>query len=238
MSYQIRIQQFEGPLDLLLHLIEKAEVDIKDIFISEITTQYLTYMAELDALDMDTASEFLSVAATLVFIKSRSLLPRPTPALESEEDPEQALIRQIREYKVFKEAGEKLQTLAESASGTYWRLPFEYPLPPPMVNVSGVTLGELYQAFISIVLMEKQREEENRPKEVERDEYTIADKILYIQKKLSKGKIRFFELFKSGSRLEMIVTFMALLELISSGIISAVQEESFGEIIIGRRTDD
>lgn len=238
MSYQIRIQQFEGPLDLLLHLIEKAEVDIKDIFVSEITAQYLEYMAELDALDMDTASEFLSVAATLVYIKSRSLLPRPVPVLENEEDPEQVLIRQIREYKAFKEASDKLQTLAESAAGTYRRLPFEYPLPPPIVNVSAVSLSELYQAFISIVLMEKQREEENKPKEVERDEYTIADKILYIQKKLSKGKIRFMELFKTGSRLEMIVTFMALLELISNGMISALQEENFGEIIIERKADD
>ena len=77
MAYQVHLKQFDGPLDLLLHLIEQAEVDIKDIFISEITTQYLAYMAQVDELDMDTASEFLTMAATLVYIKSRSLLPRP-----------------------------------------------------------------------------------------------------------------------------------------------------------------
>ena len=90
-TYRVSLERFEGPLDLLLHLIQQAEIDIKDIFVSEITSQYLTYMRELDTLDMDTASEFLTMAATLLYIKSRQLLPRPpkeTPEEEAEEDPE------------------------------------------------------------------------------------------------------------------------------------------------------
>ena len=97
MAYEVHLKEFDGPLDLLLHLIEQAKVDIKDIFISEITNQYLSLMEELDELDMDTASEFLTMAATLVYIKSRSLLPKPPKEAEEEEDPEEALVRQLKE---------------------------------------------------------------------------------------------------------------------------------------------
>lgn len=101
MAYEVHLKEFDGPLDLLLHLIEQAKVDIKDIFISEITNQYLSLMEELDELDMDTASEFLTMAATLVYIKSRSLLPKPPKEAEEEEDPEEALVRQLKEYKLL-----------------------------------------------------------------------------------------------------------------------------------------
>ena len=97
MAYEVNLKEFQGPLDLLLHLIEQAEVDIKDIFISEITAQYLEYMGQIDTLDMDTASEFLTMAATLVYIKSRSLLPKPPKENTEEEDPADALIRQLRD---------------------------------------------------------------------------------------------------------------------------------------------
>ena len=100
MAYRVHIRQFDGPLDLLLHLIGRAEIDIADIFVSEITQQYLSYMDQLDEVDMDTASDFLAMAATLLYIKSRHLLPRPPreEAEDAQEDPEQALIRQLREY--------------------------------------------------------------------------------------------------------------------------------------------
>ena len=125
MAYEVHLSQFEGPLDLLLHLIEQAKVDIKDIFISEITAQYLVLMGEVDELDMDTASEFLIMAATLVYIKSRSLLPRPPREdPEGEEDPEAILVRQLREYKAFKEAGAKLEALQSEMARAYTRLPF------------------------------------------------------------------------------------------------------------------
>ena len=103
--YYVSLKQFEGPLDLLLHLITRAKVDIKDIFVSEITEQYLASMGSVDELDMDTASEFLTMAATLVYIKSRSLLPKPPKENTEEEDPADALIRQLREYRAAKETG-------------------------------------------------------------------------------------------------------------------------------------
>ena len=100
MAYYVSLRQFEGPLDLLLHLISKAKVDIKDIFVSEITEQYLASMQDIDELDMDTASEFLTMAATLLEIKSRALLPRPPKEEDGEETPEQALIRRLEENKL------------------------------------------------------------------------------------------------------------------------------------------
>ena len=139
MAYQVHLKQFDGPLDLLLHLIEQAEVDIKDIFISEITTQYLAYMAQVDELDMDTASEFLTMAATLVYIKSRSLLPRPPKEEEEGEDPAETLIRQLREYKAIKLAGQRLQELEQAARGMYTKLPEEFLLPPQEVVWEGGT---------------------------------------------------------------------------------------------------
>ena len=110
--YYVSLKQFEGPLDLLLHLITRAKVDIKDIFVSEITEQYLASMGSVDELDMDTASEFLTMAATLLEIKSRALLPRPPePTEDGEETPEQTLIRRLEEYKLYKESAYSPSTI-------------------------------------------------------------------------------------------------------------------------------
>ena len=116
MDYRIHLKQFDGPLDLLLHLIERADLDIKDIYVSQITSEFLGYMSELDELDMDAASEFLTVAATLVYMKSRSLFPAVKPENEEEEDPGEALIKQLQEYKRLKEASENMRELAHGAS--------------------------------------------------------------------------------------------------------------------------
>ena len=125
MELQLKLSQFEGPLDLLLHLLERDKIDIKDIFVSDITEQYLNYVADLSQLDMENASEFLTVAAHLLEIKSRSLLPKPVPLEEGEEDPEQALIRRLTEYKLYKEAGEKLHDMEEENLKAYYKLPEE-----------------------------------------------------------------------------------------------------------------
>ena len=129
-GYRVHIQDFDGPLDLLLHLIEKAEVNIEDIFVSEITAEYLRYMEELTEDELDAASDFLTVAAQLVYLKSRHLLPRPAPLDEDEEeDPEEAFIRRLKEYKIYKAAGEELSALYDQARLRFARLPEE--LPPP-----------------------------------------------------------------------------------------------------------
>ena len=122
--YYVSLKQFEGPLDLLLHLITRAKVDIKDIFVSEITEQYLASMGSVDELDMDTASEFLTMAATLLEIKSRALLPRPPePAEDGEETPEQTLIRRLEEYKLYKESAGRMKEFEQAAMQVFSKLP-------------------------------------------------------------------------------------------------------------------
>ena len=146
--YYVSLKQFEGPLDLLLHLITRAKVDIKDIFVSEITEQYLASMGSVDELDMDTASEFLTMAATLLEIKSRALLPRPPePAEDGEETPEQTLIRRLEEYKLYKESAGRMKEFEQAAMQVFSKLPEEYPLPPPNIEITGLTLDKLVRAF-------------------------------------------------------------------------------------------
>ena len=237
LPYQVHISQFDGPLDLLLHLIESAEVDIKDIFISEITNQYLAYMAELEGLNMDTASEFLSMAATLLYIKSRQLLPRPPREALEEEDPEELLIRQLREYKAFKMAGEELSLLQEAMRGVYARLPEDVPLPPVEITLSGATLQQLYQSFF--MLLHTQREEPvvNPLHQVRQDEFTVRSQIAKIrQMLLEQNELTFEELFtERPSRMEIVSTFMALLEMINRGEIHLRQPSPFAPILLRAR---
>ena len=246
MAYQVRLTQFEGPLDLLLHLIEQAELDIKDIFVSEITAQYMAYMGEVEELDMDTASEFLTMAATLLYIKSRQLLPRPPKEELEEEDPETVLIRQLREYKAFKEASAELQRLFDESKGGFSRLPEDVVLPPKEISLDNTTLDSLFEAFSAMLA----RNEANRPDEAKRalhhvraDAYTVRKQIGKIRSLLTERKSLYFEeLFsQSAPRMEMVVTFMALLEMIAHGEIMLRQKEPFAPIQISvgaLRTDD
>ena len=238
--YSVSLARFEGPLDLLLHLIEKAEVDIKDIFISEITSQYLEYMAGLDELEADAASEFASVAATLLLIKSRSLLPKPAPVEEEdEEDPETVLLRQLQEYKLFKEAGKRLNELKEAADHVYAKLPEEFPLPPKAIELDGATLDQLYDAFVSIMFKVQKQQGSEPEKQISRDEYNISERITFLSERLKRKKrFSFSELFiGAATRQQVIVTFMAMLELLSSGVLSVEQDAAFGEITICRREE-
>ena len=236
MAYQVRLKQFEGPLDLLLHLIEDAELDIKDIFVSEITSQYLSYMSELDELDMDTASEFLTMAATLLYIKSRQLLPRPPKEEETEEDPETLLIRQLREYKAFKEASAGLMTLFEQSKASYTRLPEDVVLPPKNVELTSADLDGLYAAFLAILarVPESAVEERASSHHVRPDHYTVRRQMRRIRDVLTaKPRVRFEELFAERvTKMEVIVTFMALLEMISHSEILLKQSAPFAPITI------
>lgn len=234
MPYTVQLSQFEGPLDLLLHLIEEAEVDVKDIFVSEITAQYLSYMDQLDELDMDTASEFLTMAATLLYIKSRQLLPRPPKEDEAEEDPETLLIRQLKDYKAFKEASEKLRLLFESARESCTRLPEDVPLPPKEVALDGTTMDALFTAFLEMLNRKKDAPEPIRSQHVSPDRYTVRSQTGRIRSVLlEKNAISFEELFTpSAARMEIIVTFMALLEMIARGEILLKQKAPFAPIRI------
>ena len=143
MPYIVSLKQFDGPLDLLLTLISNAKIDIRDIFVSEITEQYLESMKLVDELDMDSASEFLQMAATLLEIKSRAMLPKPPKPEDPDElTPEEALIKQLEEYRQFKEVSARMHQLEEEARALLTKLPEEYPLPPPNIEITGLTLED------------------------------------------------------------------------------------------------
>ncbi len=235
MAYVVSLKQFDGPLDLLLTLISRAKVSIHDIFVSEITEQYMESMAGVEELDMDAASEFLAMAATLMEIKSRSMLPRPPKESdEDEESPEQALIRQLTEYKAFKEASQDMQRLEQAASALLTKMPEEYPLPPPEFELTGLTLDGLVKAFQKVLARVEKREKRMRPpqtREIRRDSFTVQECMFRIQSRLMKGPMRFSALFgPRPSRTEVVTVFMALLEMLKLGRVSVFQKSAFDEI--------
>lgn len=234
-GYQVHIKQFDGPLDLLLYLIEKAELDIREVFVSEITSEFLSYLSELDELDMDMASSFISVAATLVYMKSRSLMPKPRREdEEEEEDPGEALIRQLREYKAFKEASEGLRGLFCEASLMHSRLPMEFPLPPREIVLKDTTVEGLYHALLVALNRLPEEEKEAPVRSVDADKFTIraCTGAIRTRLKASNGKINFLDYVEGMGKMEIIVTFMSLLEMMRRGEIHMRQEKDFGDIAI------
>lgn len=234
----VHLDVFDGPLDLLLFLIRREEVSIYDIPIARITEQYLAYVEALSAVDLDRAAEYLVMAATLLDIKSRMLLPKPPreepeeepAAREGEEDPRTELVRQLEEYQRFKEAALDLKRREELALRVYprgWH-PEEPEIPAPLARV---TLADLVAAFREIL------KEEWSWREVPREEIPLREKIREINWRLQRHPegVRFRDLFtRGGSRLEVVVTFLALLELIRQRRAVAEQAENFGEIVIRR----
>ena len=234
MTYSVRLKQFEGPLDLLLHLIEQAQLDVKDIFVSEITAQYLSYMDQADELDMDTASEFLTMAATLLYIKSRQLLPRPPKVEEPEVDPETLLIRQLREYKAYKEASEQLRALLDAARQSRTRLPEDVPLPPKEVALDGASMDALFGAFLILLERRSAGTERVESQHVSPDRFTVRTQTGRIRAiLLERPAVTFEDLFEAhAGKTEIIVTFMALLEMIARGEILLKQKSPFAPIRI------
>ena len=234
MAYIVSLKQFDGPLDLLLTLISTAKIDIQDIFVSEITEQYLESMRLIDELDMDTASEFLQMAATLLEIKSRAMLPKPPkPEDPNELSPEEALIRQLTEYKLFKEASEKMHVLEEEARALLTKMPEEYPLPPPNIEITGLTLDKLARA------MESERADAMANREIKRDRFTVSGCMSRIARKLKSGRFGFTELFDENmTRAEVITMFMALLEMVKLNRLHVEQQAAYEEIYLSAFTPD
>ena len=240
MAYVVSLKQFEGPLDLLLHLISKAKVDIKDIFVSEITEQYLESMKSVDELDMETASEFLMMAATLLEIKSRALLPRPPkPEEEGEESPEQALIRRLEEYKLYKESAGRMKEFEQAAMQVFSKLPEEYPLLPQPVELTGLSLDGLVRALERIIARQVQTDEPGRViRAIVRDKFTIEQCVFNLTSRLKKGPVLFTDMLSAQvTRNEIVSYFMAMLELLKLGRLHAQQEQVYDDILIlpGRR---
>lgn len=235
--YKVHLKNFEGPLDLLLHLIRREEMNIYDIPIARITEQYLEIIKDVAAVDIDRASEFLVMAATLLGIKSRMLLPKPPKVMVEEDsaageadDPRAELIRQLVAYSQFKQAAGDLRELETTMSRVYTRSLFvEEPEGP--APLEGLSLQDLVKAFEEVL------HEEWTWREVPREEIPLREKIREINFRISRSPsgLRFRDLFtRGGSRLEIVVTFLALLELIRQRRAVAVQEGTFGEILIRR----
>jgi segregation and condensation protein A len=236
-DYKFKLSQFEGPLDLLLHLIKITKIDICDIFLSDITEQYLEIMKDIDSVDIEKASEFIDMSATLLEIKSKHLLPKPEEDVNDEEDPEQRLIRQIEEYKLFKEQSEKLGLLEDI--GKCYKAPdnsvgeFKYELPDKL------SVDALVSAFSELMQKMTIKAEVVQEKKIVKDRFTVAQKISQIKDMLlERKKFQFHELFDSNySKSEVINTFLALLELLKRQYITVVQNSLFEEIDITRNDD-
>jgi len=239
MAMTFQLKDFDGPLDLLLHLITKAQVDIKDIFVSEITDQYIESVRNAPDLDMDDATDFLVMAATLLEIKSRAMLPKPPKLEEDQEDPELALIRQLEEYKRFKETAAAMQQFERAAQDIFTKLPEEYPLPPQETELVGLTLEGLTEAFLRIWARKPSLDEdaENNhyaPRDIHRDEHTVQECMLTLLHGIRrKGRMRFDEAFSAAPTKEEVVTlFLAMLELLKLGEMHLEQESVYSEIIL------
>lgn len=236
MPYIVSLKQFDGPLDLLLTLISHAKLDIQDIFVSEITEQYLESMKLVDELDMDSASEFLQMAATLLEIKSRAMLPKPPkPEEEGELSPEEELIRQLTEYKQFKEISARMHSLEEEARALMTKLPEEYPLPPPNIEITGLTLEKLAKAFQRVLARAEIREENEQmaSREIRRDSFTVAGCMAFIAKRLRQGSCRFDQLFgEHYTREEVITMFLAILEMAKLNRLRIEQDNAYDDIFL------
>jgi segregation and condensation protein A len=234
-AYAVKLPVFEGPLDLLLHLIKKSEINIYDIPISNITQQYLEYLSLMKSLNLAVAGEFLVMAATLIHIKSKMLLPPDeTQEDEEEEDPRAELVRRLIEYQRFKEAAQNLEQRELE-----WREVFSRP-PEPATNgneeaigLSDLSLFDLLDALKDVLA----RVPEKRSIEIIVDELSVQDRMTLILDSLEQDEsIAFADLFsKDETRMAVIVTFLALLELIRLKLVRIVQAELFGAIRIWKK---
>ena len=236
-EYKVRLDIFEGPLDLLLYLIKRDELDIYTISIERITKQYLEYIDTFKMLNIDLASEFVVMAANLMYIKSRTLLPKPEQPPEEDvedDDPRWDLIRQLVEYKKFKDAASYLG-LRELEQGELFEHVPEAPKlptgPPPPPNVS---IFDLIRAFQNVL---KRFQEELELGEIQDDPFTVSDKIDYLMERFAPGsRLTFADLFdRASSRTEVIVTFLALLELIRLKQFRFEQKDPLGDIEVIRK---
>lgn len=243
MEIAYKLNVFEGPLDLLLHLIEKNKVDIYDIPIVTITEQYLAYVSEMQEQDMDVMSEFLVMAGTLLQIKSKMLLPREETEEEEEEDPRAELVRRLLEYKMYKYAALELKDMELDASHNLYKKPTipkeveEYREEvDPAELVDGLTLSKLNEIFRSIMRKQVDKIDPIRSKfgTIEKEEINIEDRMVQIREEVRGLKgINFRTLLETQpTRMNIIITFMSILELMKVGAITIRQEETFGEIVI------
>ncbi len=243
MELQVKLHQFEGPLDLLLHLIEKNKIDIYDIPIVEITDQYMEYVSAMEEKDLDVVSEFLVMAATLVQIKARMLLPPEVNEEGEEEDPREELVQQLLEYKMYKYMASELKDRQLYAGKAMYRqedIPAEvkqYQPPLDMEELIGdLDIQKLHAIFLSVQRRQTDKLDPIRSKfgTIEKDEITLEQKMNHVKTYARRNRNFSFRqlLERQHSRMDMIVTFLSILELMKTGEIHIVQEKIFDDILI------
>jgi len=243
MALSVKLEVFEGPLDLLLHLIEKNKIDIYDIPIVIITEQYLDYIKQMETEDMNVMSEFLVMAATLLDIKCRMLLPREVDEDGEEEDPRAELVQKLLEYKMYKYMSYELKDRQMDAGKSWYKKPmlpkevenYQYPINYEEL-IGDMNLAKLHEIFKAVIKRQDDKIDPIRSQfsKVERDEINLEEKQSYIEEYVKNHSRFSFRglLERQGNKMEMIVTFLAILEMMKQGIISIEQEENFSDIII------
>ena len=245
MALEVKLQVFEGPLDLLLHLIDKNKIDIYDIPIAVITEQYLDYIRRLQHADLEVASEFLVMAATLLDIKSRMLLPKTVNEEGEEEDPRAELVEQLLEYKMYKYMSFELKDMQTGAESHFYRgrnLPREvmdYEMPIDREALIGDrNLASLSALFRQLMKRQTDRVDPIRAGfgRIEKEEIDMDEKALYVRAYVREHTRFSFRrlLEKANSKSEIIVTFLVVLEEMKLGLLTIEQTETFGDIIITR----
>lgn len=242
-QYTIKIEKFEGPFDLLFHLIEKNKIDIYDIPIAVITEQYLEYLQAMQEMDLEIASEFLVMAATLLHIKSRMLLPKHKEEALQEDDPREELVSKLLEYKKYKEFAEELKERERMGNMLYYKIPEVFDFEPPSQCLVGLNPEVLRDAFKKILEAEEKEEKHKREtfsQILNREKVSVAKKVRDITKILKDNeKINFSSLFEeSSSKIEKIAVFLAVLELIKLKKIIVEQVKNYGEIVLYKNEGD
>ena len=232
-DYKVRLEVFEGPLDLLLYLIKQDEIDIYDISLERVTSQYLEYLQAFKELNIELAGEFIVMAANLIYLKSRSLLPldqQPPEEDAGEEDPRWELIRQLIEYKKFKQAAADLHLRELEQERIFPREAASLAIQEPL-RLGEVGIFQLINAFQTVIKRIEARED---VQEIFAERFSVSEKIDGILQRVATGnRLRFSDLFGTiASRVEVVVTFLALLELIRLKQVRAVQKNIFEEIEI------
>ena len=246
MGIPVKLQVFEGPLDLLLHLIDKNKIDIYDIPIVEITNQYMDYIKAMEREDLNVMSEFLVMAATLLDIKCKMLLPKEVTEDGEEEDPRQELVEQLLQYKMYKYMSYELRDRELDGGRTMYKDPtipeevMNYVEPVDLDELLGdLTLATLNRVFQDVIRRQEDKIDPVRSKfgKIEMEEVSLTDKITYVKKvAVKKHKCSFKQLLENQtSKMEVIVTFLAVLELIKVGEINVSQEKTFDDIIISTK---
>ena len=234
----IKLKDFEGPLDLLLHLVSKYQMDIYDVPITEVIEQYLAYISTLQAMRLEVAGEYMVMASQLMLIKSRKLLPKVAEVTDLEDDLEQDLLSQIEEYRKFKLLGEQLEVKHQERAQYYSKAPTEL-IYEDAELVHDKTTIDLFLAFSNLLAKKKEEFSQNHTT-ILRDEYKIEDMMVIVREALVEGQqLRLQDLFKETKDLQEVITlFLATLELIKTQEILLIQKESFGDIYLLKKNEE